>query len=96
MDNQSLLVQYEALVQFEEFLQKFQYQISEDLKYYNDKIQQLRKDGVPIEVCEKYQNHFAQPKVVKLKAMIQKISEQDLRYISKVTDKMTDALNAAK
>ncbi|MBN2892437.1 MAG: hypothetical protein JXL97_11265 [Bacteroidales bacterium] len=96
MDNQSLLLQHRALIEFEQFLQKFQYQINNDLKYYNDKIQQLRMDGVPVEVCEKYQNHYAQPKVVKLNGLIQQIAEKDLKYVNKVTQKITDALNTAK
>lgn len=96
MDKQSLLLQHSALIEFEQFLQKFQYQISSDLKFYKDKIQQLRMDGVPVEVCEKYQNHYALPKVVKLKGLIQQITEKDLKYVSNVTQKITDALNTAK
>ncbi len=96
MEQQSLLKQYTALVAFEKFLQKFQYQIDIELKHYNDKIQHLRLDGVPVEICEKYQNHYAQPKIVQLKHLTQKINETELQFIKKVIKEMEVALNTAK
>ena len=53
-------------------------------------------DGVAVEICEKYQNHYAQPKIIKLKHLSQKIITTDTKFVNNLTQKMGDALNAAK
>jgi len=96
MNNQSLALQQRALMDFEIFLQKFLEQTDNDLQYYTNKIQQLQIDRVPVEVCEQYYTHYAYPKIAKLKGLIQQISDKDLRYVRKVTDTITEALNKAQ
>lgn len=91
-----LQVQLQQLTEMEKFLVKLSATFQANIKEYNDKMLLLRQSGMPVEVCDTYDQRYQMPKIQKMQGMIQEIGTADIPYIKKNIAAIQNAINTAK
>jgi hypothetical protein len=96
MSVQKLELQLQKLQEMENFLGQLQNQFQQNIKTYNDKMLLLRQSGMPLEICDTYDQKYQMPKIQTMQKTMQEINQQDIPYIKKNIGAIERAIIVAK
>ena len=90
MSIQSIELQIEALEKMEQLLRVTIEDLLSRMKLYNDQVNALVEDGLPIEVLDQYNENYLEANSQKLRSLTEEMEEEDIKYIHDTIAKLKD------